>query len=427
MKKRFILTSIAIFTAWLLATLLLDSSPSHYPELTWPPDAIPPEQNGYEQMCKLWGNDATETKIELYADAIKDFRETPPPDELVTEFESALAPQFAEMVRLANMSDWQYLDSRGEVGNEPFSIQAPLDLMRLHSQRTEFALRKGRPDLATQLSTDQLLFSQKLTCGKGSLITFIVGASLYEQACAHLSEVVHQRKTSPLAIKQIGEFLKATSIPEKAFSDTLRAEYCFAVKELSMIKQEKSPLSSFIHGSDNDFYDTFFRLSIKPNQTAHLYADHWIRFISDYEAGIIQYGDSSNEENWSLGKKFIFGNYGGRTLYESLIDLPRWHQVEKAISPRVCNDLVRIQCACELYRLDKGHYPESLHDLSADFANIPLKDRFGLANYGYDPEKGIIYSIGSDQINSNGVHREEENSPLNDDQELVVYLRYPQK
>lgn len=71
----------------------------------------------------------------------------------------------------------------------------------------------------------------------------------------------------------------------------------------------------------------------------------------------------------------------------------------------VDRDLSRVAIACKLFRTQKGLYPNSLDELSNFNMKRGVIDKFSGQPFGYDPKRKIIWSVGKDKVDDNGLER----------------------
>ncbi|QYK53167.1 MAG: hypothetical protein KF824_13045 [Fimbriimonadaceae bacterium] len=128
------------------------------------------------------------------------------------------------------------------------------------------------------------------------------------------------------------------------------------------------------------------------------YLDRFHEFDQDESGGKL---DLKALNEWKQKTPNSFGKY----LLSFVLPGTVKNYFETRTSFDIERDLSRVAIACKLFQMQTGSYPQTLNQLRSLNMKRGIIDRFSGKPFGYDPKRKIIWSVGKDRVNDNGLDR----------------------
>lgn len=290
------------------------------------------------------------------------------------------------------------------------------------SRSNRFFLESGRDKEAVDGALQLLHFGNRIEGAQGSLIVWLVGSAIQKMGVSDLLRLLPRTKLGSRDLKPHIDELSRYSVRDDGLRDAFRAEYAVLSNTFEKIS-EGDPYA--LEGLSTGFTQRILSKKpfFKPNQAKRFLLEDLRKLIVSVSRPaaerdpldvITKYGEARNNP---------FGNPLARILLQML--LPTY---EKALSERDALEVslsgARILLALKCFQLDRGHLPESLHDLVPDYLSEIPRDPFDGRPLRYSPVKKIIYSVGADLEDEGGSDEKDAEKARSDRNEPTLRIDF---
>lgn len=341
-------------------------------------------------------------------------------DSLLTDLATALE----RFSRYAVMTQWE-IDQEITINLSSPYLQPWMklsDLKRLGAQRR---IQAGEIDVALVEAIEILRFGRGFQRSRGSLIHFLVGQTIASRGQRLLAEIIQTGQLDAEDLDLVETILAETTVIPTEFIETLKVEYQGFKPMIEDLDQGDIDLASLTGSSSFSTARVPTPLTFKKNRTILLFADAYRQMIEEVPLArseapnlALQDAEQYQRERW---RYVLSGNTIGYILYGVAIPavdglLDRFAVLESA------HALLRVQVALERYRQETGEFPPDLAALVPRFLDAIPVDRLDGQPLRYDPEAGVIYSVGLDYLDHGGVAPDKPGT-LRSRKEVVIELR----
>ena len=244
-----------------------------------------------------------------------------------------------------------------------------------------------------------------LRCGQlirqnpNSLIVSLVGMSLGNDALLEAQRLVRNSKLSEYHLIQLLEYVDDTRSNDDSVRDTIKAEFQINIMGL----KDKTTLidQCCLFGSSDSFF--MGRHNFHPHRTQRDLANRYRSLISDipkfYSDVTFRYNEP---KELSLPSIFFVKNAIGKYLV-SLHEEVMMEVVERHLKTEGTIAATKIIIACHLFQRETGRAPQTLDELvPAYLPSVPL-DPFDGKPFRYNPDLGVVYSVGKSLEDLGGI------------------------
>jgi hypothetical protein len=284
-------------------------------------------------------------------------------------------------------------------------------LARVLSLRAASTFRSGKHQQAFDQACQLVRFGYRCENGRGTGLATVLGADVKGLGGERIRQMLPQAKISPKNLQHIQEEIGACESNEKAFTDTIRAEYLFIspkVMELGAPLAAERALTAANLMRPTCLLWT--RFMYKPNESARLLLDV---YRAEVRNATRPYSEIShlpppivlNEKGvlrwWQIATAYAGGNALGRA-YVALAMPGSGAIAEMACKERVPTRATIVLVALKAYKAKTGRLPQSLTELVPEHLGaVPVDDMDGKP-LRYSPEKKVLYSVGKDLADDGG-------------------------
>jgi hypothetical protein len=410
-----------------------DIAPREYPDLAITPNELPDNENGllhfksfYEKVDECDDFFTLRNKIENGQGYSR---------VALNSFVSKYQADFDRTTKLISEKKFHSKLPASVAEYQPSSMSAiaysNFLALRVHNSINQREITHAINDLEIQI---QLV--RKLMLTNCALVDLLVAEAMYQSLhrsilavlVADLSNSELERlklmtvSNSTLAKSLQSAIQSEFNFQKLAISDlyTGKLVYSDLVKFTELLSGESQTLSHLDRMIDAKVH-AFLLLSFQPNKTIEIAAKNQRLASHSIKLPLSQVDDS----NLPSALTFSPANYFGQKLIRmSYSPIAKQYEKSKAafqlrgaISPTVI--------ALKSYTFDNGHLPETLKSLVPDYLDSIPSDPFSGAPLLYSKEMKLLWSIGNDFKNTNGVSSNRDSSPFDnlrnlDEPHLVI-------
>ncbi len=286
--------------------------------------------------------------------------------------------------------------------------------------------QQGDQPRAVESALTLLRFAEKLEGAQGSSIHQLVGITIASMGHHALVKLLDDHEFDEQQLKNLQRELARISIDPEAYATCFRVEYRLMKNLIEDIA------SGALNDSGHDFFPVesnfgFYvpRFLFKKNQTIKEFADVY-RALT--RTASMRRSDARNDIDPGLEERFgskwrmmLSTNAIGNILLS--VGLPEGGRLhDRHAMLRVSRELLGVRIALERYFRKHGRLPSDLSLLIPEFLDTIPADSFDGDPVRYDPAKRVLYSVGMDLEDDDGVAEKEE--PLRDKEEIVLPLGF---
>jgi hypothetical protein len=289
-----------------------------------------------------------------------------------------------------------------------------LRLSELVSFRARAAAMRGDYEAAFQDCVKLIRFGQQIEGAKGSLTTYLIGATIKISGCELMRKEASGCTLAPERLRRYAADVGKCPADAEGLADAARGEYTFLVDFLQGLKSGRydpafvvctTTVSAFPFkpsASDRVVGQVSRMASFKVQATRRGCAEACRSVVADAprhfkdvvpvapdlaDSGPVRELFSGN----LLGRRFLRGTVPGmKTLAQ--------HKCQENVAVAA----TRILLALKAYKLEKGKLPATLAELVPDYLDsVPLDDYDGQP-MRYNAAKKVVYSVGKDLKDDGG-------------------------
>lgn len=318
-------------------------------------------------------------------------------------------------------------------GSETRYTQLPSlkEIGRYLNRTANIALEKGDRNFAKTLIFASRRLAKRLDTSSNTQMSFLVSVSISNNSEKLITEMVYSNNFTDANLRDLLANYEADVEPV-GFELGLRGvweEYAYAV---ATVRFPQDALSTVFSGGDGDGSPKQlegFRGNKNPFDriaTAKVGAEYFRAIFENHDfkkanaiyeklQSTLSHLTESSEESPEY-KKWLRETPNSFGILLNLMYLPTL--TENATDAQkqmvVYRDLNRLLIACKLFELQEGRLPHTLSELKIKNGTI---DALSGKPLRYDPKRGVIWSVGKDKIDNNGIETAYEmNTPPNDAQ-----------
>ncbi|MEK7576271.1 MAG: hypothetical protein AAB482_01115, partial [Patescibacteria group bacterium] len=281
---------------------------------------------------------------------------------------------------------------------------------RAESIRAEYLFRQGKEKEAIDESIKILRMGDMIIHSQGSLIEYLVAIAVKDLGYRRFRLLIDRSLLSQEALNDYLSRLERFRDNRDGLRTVWKYDYLSLKWTMQYLKDHPELVNEY---SSNIGINTFLEEGSfynKPNKTLHLFADTARRNIANVDRpcndripvpeGVREVIVTPNSLPTVI--KYIFTeNLVGKTL-DNIISASFGSGLIKKCSIDFSAQSSEILLAMKIYELENKTLPVTLNDLIYIIPESILKDPFDGNQIRYSKDKKIIYSIGSDGVDSGG-------------------------
>ena len=274
-----------------------------------------------------------------------------------------------------------------------------INISKLMAVRSVYELNKGKQQNAFQSCLNLFRLGSMLMAGNGGIMNFKLGLNSIDMACEQYRNLFAETALSEQMLLNLSEYLNTISIDE-GMTTALKYDYQFWSDTINKVASGDLTDISETKPSSGTY-------SFHPNRTRTILADYYRDVIENIPLAYaeLKLPDKMDISNHASNRFLLKArpNIIGRLI----LSLPQ--------EPKKINDLFEIKCriqsnlsalqiiaACHLYELKYGRTPDTLSALVPNFLEEIPRDPFDGKPFRYLQKEAIIYSVGTDLIDTTG-------------------------
>lgn len=304
----------------------------------------------------------------------------------------AHAAYYEGLHRAMALPGYHFVKDKDEWGYMAFPpITAMMQANNLLTVRTIRAAERGEFAEALSSLRDQFAFGRKTTLGAINFVQLLVGLGITDSACRTTRFLVTRDGVPEDVLSALAELIRDDVDMPLVFAQAMKGEYTNCADVLCDKVRSGEPWEPYLARSlkSGRWFGLMLgyqRYSWQPGATRALYADAIRAAIrGDDVEEIVPNPQRGLEANWA-GKIML------RAVLSSLL-AHSFQLKDKLLEVR----LTRTVIAVKRFMLEKGVNPSSLEALVPRYLAVVPKDPYAPDQIlGYDVEKELIWSVGSD-------------------------------
>jgi hypothetical protein len=264
----------------------------------------------------------------------------------------------------------------------------------------------GREEEALSNALRVLRLGQMVETGEGSLIDYLVGVIIKAVGFSQIERLGAATSLSSSQLVHYVDRLAEYQSSDEAYVISIKNEYTVLTNSIRDIKDGAGMISP-----QDNLEERLFRTSLRPNMTKNMFLKSFETAIcaatQDYSrlAATNLYDPYAERSTFrKLCPEVLaasFKNAGGEMMYR--MGMPACVRLlDLKCRNDVCVGALRLLLATKAYQLDHGDLPEALADLIPDYMDAVPVDAYDGKPMCYSKEKKIVFSVGTDGIDSGG-------------------------
>lgn len=318
--------------------------------------------------------------------------------------------------------------------NDIIDIGKLIDCQRLLRLKTIYENSCGNYSAAFETNCLLLNYSECIRSAKrGNIIFWLASEVGTKWVYQGLSEHLHGVPKDNIS-KLIIELPTLESF-EKSFASSMKGEFVYSLKIVEQILSGNyvSESEQFFSDLYNRSYFTLFKCNylFQKNEFKKLRSDNLREIIEKSKKHSFSECVFPKKEELNVVELFgrlILPNSLGNILNDGLF-LTGENLLKKFFVGKTGLISSHLVVSCELYKREHGDFPETLEKLVPEFIEEVPNDPFDGKPIRYNKEKGVLYSVGKNMIDSGGVGEKERSKmrgaqkrKYRDKEDLVFYL-----
>jgi len=275
-------------------------------------------------------------------------------------------------------------------------------ISRVASIQAASLFRQGKQSEAFDLSMKIVRLGQMMEDSGGPILHYLVGSAVKADGLKRLREMSAKTALPPRQLISYASRLVVQKANPTGLTNAFKAEYGVSVKACEDIRSGKS------WGTNSMAYQLAMSAGMKPvfslTKTKMLLARSSRVCLESIPR---PFNKMTLQElplmptNASVLRMMLKGNAFGEMWVDMM--LPSWkHLLSRKCQENITVSATQLVLALKAYHSEHGTLPESLDELVPHYiASVPLDDFDGM-RLRYSKEKKLIWSIGSDLIDSGG-------------------------
>lgn len=381
-----------------------DSKPRDYPALTpiWDPDLNDNPLALFERRTigiREIDTEDAKTLIEESSLSESDIRE------FLSLHESLLQALDELAAKVEQPWQWDDMDARARIDSVSISARPITDSANLAMLRIRLLLLEGKEKQALQRAVELTKVGEAMRDARGGLIQFLVGLSVRDLGLGEIENLIVESRVASDDLGFLITFLEEMSSSQSGFVFATKTEFLVVSRLYEDLRSGK--FEGMGEHKTGGIFTPFFH----PNDTIAIHAKCSSAIISGVDQSLSSYSMSEligcEEEavlQWqkSIPISYLHPNPIGRIL--SFMSVPAYGPIYlRSAESDARTELLRAAIALEQYRLTTGTRPKKLSDLVPEFLETIPTDPFDQSKpLRYQPEDGLIYSIGKNFADNGG-------------------------
>ena len=324
---------------------------------------------------------------------------------LAKEILEANKPTFALIEKGLACRECQAPEAKGIETAFP-KVSGLLILARLMKLRVFDLARRGQDEAALNQAGDLVQLGHGIAGSRGALIVHLVGITCKSKGLSAVVRLLPGTHAAPDQLGALSRRLASMADTREQLAETFRAEYNWAWGVVEDFHSGRAAPDEFQMGRWAAYMDYGF--VFKPNETKHLYADHFRALIAKARrpGSEVELPGPPWPKDSGTVRKFLSGNVVGRVFYAMFTPTMRL-VLDQGSRIMTETGAVETMVALKAFKMKTGRLPKMLDELVPEYlAAVPLDD-FDGKPMRYSPEKKILYSVGKDLKDVGGFTREE--------------------
>jgi hypothetical protein len=272
------------------------------------------------------------------------------------------------------------------------------DLTTLLEAQARLFVDEKRPKEALEVAFDLMEFGRRIFESEGVLITALVGLSIESRGLNVLARALAHDGLDKRDLVEAAKRLRGRPLDLNALDDVWRAEFH---AESGTIENIPSLLGR------SEVVWLWKSLVHCPNETTAMLAESFRTLIANSSLPPAKRRPFRNAKARSLnvaGLKIplVLRNYPGRAIHDSSMP-SRFAVIGLIDNHRLQHAGAQVLIALRRHQLDRGELPAGLESLVPEFLDAVPLDPYDGKPLRYAPERRLLYSVGNDFIDANGV------------------------
>jgi hypothetical protein len=281
---------------------------------------------------------------------------------------------------------------------------------KLLAAKAQYERKTGRYTKATDTCIGLLRFSNLVQRDATTTIHYLVGLATLTYGLVQAENLVCDTNTPTDDLRRLSTALSELGPLESGFINILKGEYQFADSIIDNLSNGKFSYDDMAYCNVTPPPSILNRTSLSsfffhPNRTRALIADYYRNIISQaaltYDEMDLDVGKELQELDKSKFRRYTRPNIVGKML--CIVIMPSMGKILEKKCIISCNaSAVHLLAAIRVYQKETGSLPKSLDDLTPTYIDAIPSDPFDGKPFRYNAEKGFIYSVGKDGVDSGG-------------------------
>lgn len=304
----------------------------------------------------------------------------------------------------------------------PVNPMASIRLTKLKNLEAAYLFSQGRQKEAISEVFKMIKIAQIKQNSQATIIEYLIANAVKNIALTELRTIINMSSLSKDEYKEIIAELNKYKDNKNGFIAGFKADYIFTKNGLDNLGEQIEMMDDIPYARNMYASDFYFQ----PNKTKAFFADIARKrianinkeYCSDTEPLEFNKKEYEDLKNWKL----MFTQNALGELINSVIYVAIGDRTDDICLESFSIIGTQILIATKAFWTENERLPQSLNELVPEyFSEIP-KDPFDGQPVRYLPEKKIIYSVGEDFEDANGVH--EEDSIFLDDDEPAIKIKF---
>jgi hypothetical protein len=286
-----------------------------------------------------------------------------------------------------------------------FYLGSTQRMSRLSIIKALYLAKQGKDKEALEVALNPVRIGQKIQDSRLSLFEYLVSISIKKYGLETVQKIIPSLKLSNTELKQYIEELDEFYENEEGLVEAFKSIYFGQSLGIdSIVSGDLEEGLDFIYDVLQDSKVELNSFNFQPNKTKALFAEDVRESIKSVNQIC---GEITEPETKSLAPKNFIQfhteeNAIGKLIYDitqsGFIDVTR-HKCQEDLLVGVTQAMIAIKA----FKNDTNNYPESLNDLVPDYLSSVPQDPFDGKSLKYSKTKKILYSVGMDVEDLEGI------------------------
>lgn len=307
----------------------------------------------------------------------------------------------------------------GLVSNIPYRFDSSwvdvttwIDLARMMHTGAEHARREGEMDRAVSLNCDLNQFGHRVCATGGTLIVQLIGNAQVSLGLKQTRDLARDPRVTSEHLQQLMASIGSDEEIIQGAQESLCGDFASIQDLFSRQADDPDSVPDFTKQTCGDYITTFTRIPFlweymfHPNRSLVITAREFRLAPKSIATPWVEHNREEVPEIEEWLKEGTFSQFArpngvGMAYLNYLLFKPD-SVPDRVTQTRVANRITRVILACRMFEIEKGEWPQSLeHLVPAYFEEVPT-DLFSGEPLRYDPDRGIVWSVGKDREDQNG-------------------------